>query len=116
MDGLLEDKVTQAIGKFYKGRFSREPTSHKVIIQDDVIIVRVEGIISRSECELSRTDEGLKLIKEMYNRLFIESIPLLKSIMKDITGVSVKDVQSEVNPQNYECIQIFTFKENLKGE
>lgn len=77
-----------------------------VLLQEDMIIVRTKGIISKAEQELARTKEGRELTNRIYYELFEKAHPLLKRMLKTSLGLEVASIHTEINFKTAEVIQL----------
>lgn len=110
----LPTRVSQVISQFFKSRFDLEPTETLVVVQNEIVMVRIKGIISKAEVELAKTKKGLRLVDEMYRELFEKSEPLLESMLKSLTGMEIKNIQTNINYQSSECVHIIEFTEDIE--
>lgn len=62
--GELEAKFTRAIVKFEKEYFGRGPLATRTFFIDDMIVVRLRGVLTRAEEKLSKSGEGQALVKD----------------------------------------------------
>jgi len=63
--GEIEAEISEAIVRFeidYMGRGPKEARSH---IVDDLIVVRLKGMLTPAEQQLTKTADGVELIKKM---------------------------------------------------
>ena len=67
--GEIEAEISQAIVQFeidYMGRGPKEARTH---IIDDIVVVRLKGVLTPAEEQLSKSAEGSELVKKMRSTL-----------------------------------------------
>jgi uncharacterized protein YbcI len=70
--GEAESEISQAIIKFEREYMGRGPEDAKTRIFDDVVFVRLQGVLTPAEKHLAKTEDstaGRKLIKEVRQEL-----------------------------------------------
>ena len=107
-------KVTEIVNQFFQTEFSVRPTSVRVILENDILIIKLVGIFSISEKELTMTREGEELINKVYKTLFDRTIPILEKMLKRVANEGIKSSKIEINPKDMECFCIFTFSGNIE--
>ena len=112
--GMIEAEISEAIIKFEKEYMGRGPIETKTYIIDDMIIVRLKGVLTKAEEQLAKSDEGLVLIKKVRVKLLEEARSLLKAIVDDLTGSTVKSMHTDISTISGERIIIFTMDTNIE--
>jgi len=106
--GEIEAQISEAIIRFEKEYMGRGPQETKTYIIDDMIFVRLKGVLTPAEEQLSKTDEGSELIKKTRVNLLEGAWPLLGSLIYDITGCKIESLHSDISTKTGERIIIFT--------
>jgi len=109
----LEAEITQAIVRFeieYMGRSPKEARSH---IVDDLIVVRLKGVLTPAEQQLSTSAEGVELIKDMRSRLRENTKAEVSRVISDATGVPVRDILTDISTASNERVFVFILHSNL---
>ncbi len=109
-------KVTEIVNQFFKSEFSIIPGDIRVILEKDILIIRLVGIFSQSERELAMTRKGDELINKMYKALFDRTVSILEKMLKRVVKEGIKSSSMEINLKDTECFCIFTFSENIEGK
>ncbi len=112
--GQIESQISEAIIKFEIEYMGRGPTETKTFIIDDMILVRLKGVITRAEHHLASVDEGLQgmeLIKQTRRALLEKARPLLESAIHSIIGITVKSLHTDISTVTGERIIIFTLEQ-----
>lgn len=109
--GQIEAEISEAIIKFEKEYMGRGPEETKTYIIDDMVLVRLQGVLTPAEKQLAKTDEdtrGRALIKQVRIELLERARMLLETIIQDITGKKVKSLHTDISTSTGERVIIFT--------
>lgn len=112
--GQVEAQIAEAIIKFEKEYMGRGPAETKVSILKDVIFIRLKGVLTPAEEQLAKTTEGANLIKQVRVQLLEGARLLLENIIKDITGVQIISLHTDISTKTGERVIIFTIDSNLE--
>ena len=66
---LIESRILQAVSKFHLEQQGRAPNHARAYFQEDIVVVYSSGIYTKTEEQLSGTEEGRKLIKSARREL-----------------------------------------------
>ncbi|MFQ5855897.1 MAG: DUF2294 domain-containing protein [Anaerolineae bacterium] len=113
--GQLEAEITKAIIQFEREHLGRGPMEARTWIIQDVIFIRLKGVLTPAEEKLARDPEGKDLIKRVRMQLIEGSRPMLEDIVRRITEVSVVSLHSDVSTKTGERIIVFTLAEDLEA-
>jgi len=111
--GEVEASLANAIIQFEKDQLGRGPTEARVFIIEDMILVRLRGVLTPAEVRLAQTADGHGLIKQVRRQLLEGSRPLLEAIVQEKTGSQVVSLHTDISAKTGERIIIFTLTENL---
>ena len=95
--GQIEAEISEAIIKFEKEYMGRGPLETKSYVIDDMVLVRLRGVLTQAEHQLAAAGEGSKgreLIKQVRIELLEKGRPLLESVMEAITKRKVKSLHT----------------------
>ncbi len=109
--GELEAEISEAIIKFEKEYMGRGPDETKTYIIDDMILVRLKGVLTPAEKQLAKTEDeskGRNLIKQVRVELLENGRMLLETIIRDSTGKKVKSLHTDISTITGERVIIFT--------
>lgn len=104
----IESAVSEAMTKFLKEQMGEQAAGVITEVASDAIIVRFKGIIPPAERYLIKNQEGMKLIKELKEKLIERAKPLLEAMIKNLIEADIVDIYSSVNPASNEHVEIFT--------
>ena len=108
--GQLEAKISEAIIKFEKEYMGRGPDETKTYIIDDMVLVRLRGVLTPAEKQLAKTGEGTRgraLIKQVRIELLEKGRMLLETLVRDITGRRVTSLHTDISTVTGERVIIF---------
>ena len=112
--GEVEARISEAIIRFEKEYMGRGPKETKTYIIDDMIFVRLKGVLTPAEEQLSKTDEGADLIKKARVNLLEGAWTLLEKIVLDITGCKIQSLHSDISTKTGERMIIFTLDKDFE--
>ena len=108
--GQLEAEISEAMVKFEREHMGRGPNRTHTHLLDDMVIVRLEGVLTPAEMQLAKDLAGVKLLKEVRQMLIENSKDLLKRLIKQITDRDVVSMHSDISAKTGERIIVFTLK------
>jgi len=113
--GEIEAEITEAIVKFemeYMGRGPKEARTH---IIEDMVLVRLQGVLTPAEQQLTKSVDGVELIKKMRSTLIESAKPILFQVIGDITGVRAVGLYTDISTVSGERIIAFTLDRDLES-
>lgn len=111
--GELEAEFTRAIIAFEKDYLGRGPVEARTFFIQDLILVRLRGILTPAEVKLAENREGQVLVKESRRQLFETSRPLLEALVLELTGCGVVSLHTDMSTRTGERVVVFTVDANL---
>lgn len=105
--GQLEDNISKAFVKFEKDFLGRGPEEIKTFILDDLILIRLKGILTPAEQHLAATAEGKSLVKQVRIQLIEKSRNFLEDLIKKVTGHNVISLHTDISTTTGERVFIF---------
>jgi uncharacterized protein YbcI len=114
--GQLEADFTKAIIKFEKEYLGRGPEEARTFFIRDMILVRLQGILTPAEAKLAESREGQTLVKETRRQLFESSRPLLEAIVGEIINCNVVSLHTDMSTKTGERVVVLTVDKNLEEE
>ena len=107
----IEREISQAIIRFEKEFMGRGPLEARTHIVEDLVLVRLKNVLTPAELKLAEAEDehrGRYLIKQMRQQLIEKGRPLLDTVIKDITGVDVISLHTDISSKTGERILVFT--------
>ena len=114
--GQIEADISQAIVKFEKQYMGRGPNEIRSHIIDDLVIVRLRGVLTPAEQELARTnglERGTLLVKSVRTELIEKARPLLESAIEEITGRKVISMHTDLSTRLGERVLLFVLENGI---
>ncbi len=112
----LEAEIANAITQFEKEHLGRGPRETRVFIIQDMILIRLKGVLTPAEEKLASDEEGAQLIKQVRMRLIQTSRALIEKIIADLVRLTVVSVHTDINTANGERVFVITLTKNLEEE
>ena len=112
--GEVEAALANAIVQFEKDHLGRGPVEARVFIIEDMILVRLRGVLTPAERKLAQSPEGHGLIKQMRRQLLEGSRSLLEEIVQRVTGSRVISLHTDISVKTSERVIVCTLAENLE--
>jgi len=112
----MECEISDAIINFEKEYMGRGPLETKTFIIENMIIVRLKGVLTKAELQLAKaedSDRGRKLIKDVRIELIEKGRPLLEAVVESITGQKVLSLHTDISTVTGERMIIFTTQDIL---
>jgi uncharacterized protein YbcI len=113
--GQLEAEIATAITQFDREHLGRGPHEVRAWIIQDMILLRLQGVLTPAEESLARDPEGHHLLKQVRMQLIEGSRPLLDEMIQGLTGVQVVSLHSDMSIRRGERIIVFTLAEDLEA-
>jgi len=114
--GQTEANISAAITQFEREHLGRGPQEARTWIVEDMVLVRLKGVLAPAEEKLARDPEGHRLVKEVRRQLIEGSRSLLNEMIEDVTGVRVVSLHSDISVKTGERVIVFTLAENLEAK
>jgi len=112
--GQIEAQISEAIIRFEKEYMGRGPTETKAYIIKDMVFVRLKGVLTPAEEQLTKTAEGADLIKRTRVQLLEGARILLEKLISEVTSCQVKSLHTDISTKTGERVIIFTLNQNLE--
>lgn len=114
--GQIEAEICEAMIKFEKEYMGRGPLETKAFIIDDIILIRLKGVLTKAESQLASDDQnfsGRELIKKLRIELLEKGRPLLEAVINSITSGKVISMHSDISVKTGERVIIFTMNKQI---
>jgi len=104
--GEIEAEMTQAIVKFEKEYLGRGPLDARTFFVNDMILIRLKGLISLAERKLAESRDGESVMKETCR-------PLIEELVQEIVGCRMVSLHTDMSTRTGERILVLTVDRNL---
>ncbi len=98
--GQIEAEIGEAIIKFEKEYMGRGQLETKTYIIDDLVLVRLKGVMTQAEHQFAITEEnprGRELINQVRIELLEKGRPLLEAAIHSITGRKIISLHTGIS-------------------
>lgn len=112
--GQIEAELTKSIIKFEKEYLGRGPKDARTFIIHDMILIRLQGVLTPAEQKLAESNDGKTLVKETRRQLFESSRSLIEQMVNDIVGVNIISLHTDVSSKTGERVVVLTMEKNLQ--
>jgi len=112
--GEMEAEISRAMVQFeidYMGRGPKEARTH---IIEDMVLVRLKGVLTPAEQQLTKSPDGVELIKKMRSTLIEKAKPLLYQVVGDITGAKIVSLHTDISTVMGERVMVFVLESDLE--
>lgn len=112
--GQMEAQISNALISFEKEHMGRGPLEAKTYIIQDIVMIRLKGVLTPAESHLAKDNEGIQLIKQVRTKLLENAQEMLREIIKEITGISPVSLHTDISTKTGERFIITTLSEDLE--
>lgn len=112
--GEIEAEISRAIVQFEIDYMGRGPKETRAYIIEDMVVVRLRGVLTPAEEQLTKSIDGKELVKKMRATLIERARPLLYQVVGDITGTKVLDLHTDISTETGERVFVFALDSNLQ--
>ncbi len=114
--GQLEADISAAVTQFERDHLGRGPKEARTFIIQDMILIRLKGVLTPAEEKLAAEKDGAQLIKQVRMRLIESSRPLLEQIINEKTGAGVRTLHTDISSRTGERVFVLCLNKNLEDE
>ena len=114
----MEAKLTEALVKFEREFMGRGPTEARAYIIDDMVLIRLKGVLTRAEHHLAGGDpsgRGRELIKQSRTEMIEKVRPVLCELVQKTIGLRVVSMHTDLSVKTGERIILFTLDQRWTG-
>lgn len=112
--GEVEAEISEAMVKFEVEYMGRGPKDVRSFIVEDMILVRLKGVLTQAEQQLAKSSEGVDLIKMLRTTLIKNARPVLFQVIGDICGIQVLSLYTDISAARSERIIVFALESDLE--
>jgi uncharacterized protein YbcI len=111
--GEIQSEIAEGMGRFEQEYMGRGPKEVRAYLIDDLIVVRMKGVLTAAEQKLVMTlppEKGRDLLKQVRSQLIEIARPTMEAMVKGITGVDVTSLHHDISTTTGEEVVLFTLK------
>lgn len=112
--GEIESAVCAGMSRFQQEFMGRGPRSIHAHLIGDLVVVRLQGVLTNAEQHLVQTltsEKGRDLLKQVRTQLIEQARPILGEMIHGATGTTVVSLHHDVSTITGEEVVIFTLAE-----
>ena len=109
--GEVESAISAGMSRFEREYMGRGPKDIHAHVIDDLIVVRLNGVLTADEQHLVKTlptEKGRDLLKHVRNHLIEIARPTMEAMVQGITGVKVVSLHHDISTVTGEEVVLFT--------
>jgi len=109
--GEIEAAISQGMSRFEQEYMGRGPKDVRTHLIGDLLLVRLQGVMTAAEQHLVKTLEAGKsrdLLKQVRIQLIEAARPILEAMIQEITGVKVLSLHHDISTVTGEEVIVFT--------
>jgi uncharacterized protein YbcI len=111
--GEIEAAIAEGISRFEQEYMGRGPKHIKAHLLDDLLVVRLLGVLTAAEQHLVKTlpaEKGRDLLKQVRTHLIETARPLMEKMIHEVTGVKVLSLHHDISTVSGEEVVLFTLE------
>jgi uncharacterized protein YbcI len=109
--GEIEAAVCEGMSRFQQEYMGRGPKDIRAHLIDDLLVVRLQGVLTAAEQHLVKTlsgEKGRDLLKQVRTHLVETARPAMEAMIVGITGVKVLSMHHDISTLTGEEVVLFT--------
>lgn len=111
--GEAEAEISKAVIRFEKEYLGRGPLDARTYFVNDMILIRLRGVLTAGDRKLAETREGQALLKETRQKLLESSITIFEEMVKQTIGCKLVCFHTDISTRTGERIIVMTIDTNL---
>lgn len=113
--GQIEAEISDAMVRLHREQTGRGPTQARTHIVDDMVIVRLQEVLTPAERQLTGNPHGQSLVKQFHQQMHEIARRSLEQIVEGATGAHVTSVHNDVSTKTGEQVAIYVLDRNLEA-
>jgi uncharacterized protein YbcI len=112
--GEIEAGVCQGMSRFEQEYMGRGPKDIRAHLIDDLLVVRLQSVLTTAEQHLVKTlpgEKGRDLLKQVRTHLVETARPAMEAMFAEFTGMKVLSLHHDISTRTGEEIVVFTLAE-----
>ncbi len=109
--GEIESAICEGIIRFEQDYMGRGPKDIRTHLLDDLLVVRLKGVLTAAEQHLVNTmpaEKGRDLLKQVRTHLIETARPVMEAMVQEVTGVKVLTMHHDISTVSGEEVVLFT--------
>jgi uncharacterized protein YbcI len=113
--GEIKSAISEGMSRFEQEYMGRGPKDVHVHLIDDLVVVRLTGVLTAAEQHLVKaltSDKGRDLLKQVRTHLIETARPTMVAMIQQITGANVLSLHHDISTLTGEEVVLFTLDES----
>jgi uncharacterized protein YbcI len=113
--GEIESAISEGMGRFEQEYMGRGPKDVRAHLIDDLVVVRLKGVLTAAEQHLVKTlpsEKGRDLLKQVRSHLIEIARTTMEEMVESITGKKVVSLHHDISTVTGEEVVLFTLAES----
>jgi uncharacterized protein YbcI len=113
--GEIESSISEGMSRFEQEYMGRGPKDVSVHLIDDLVVVRLTGVLTAAEQHLVKAlaaEKGRDLLKQVRTHLIETARPTMEAMVQQVTGVKVVSLHHDISTLTGEEVVLFTLIES----
>ena len=113
--GEIEAAICEGISRFEQDYMGRGPKAIHAHLLGDVLVVRLQGVLTVAEQQLVKTlpaEKGRDLLKQVRTHLIETARPMMEAMVQQVTGAKVLSLHHDISTVSGEEVVLFTLAES----
>lgn len=110
----IQSAVAEGMTQFEQKYMGRGPKDVRAYLIDDLVLVRLMGVLTAAEQHLVKTlppEKGRDLLKQVRAQLLEIARPTMEAMVTGITGIEVVSFHHDISTTTGEEMVLFTLRE-----
>jgi len=113
--GEIESAISEGMSRFEQEYMGRGPKDVRAHLIDDLVVVRLKGVLTAAEQHLVKTlpsEKGRDLLKQVRSHLIEIARTTMEEMVEKITGKKVVSLHHDISTVTGEEVVLFTLAES----
>jgi uncharacterized protein YbcI len=113
--GEIESAISGGMSRFEQEYMGRGPKDVHAHLVDDLVVVRLKGVLTAAEQHLVKTldaEKGRDLLKQVRSHLIEIARPTMEAMVQEIAGVKVVSLHHDISTVTGEEVVLFILAES----
>jgi uncharacterized protein YbcI len=109
--GEIEAAICEGMSRFEQEYMGRGPKDIRAHLIDDLVVVRLEGVLTAAEQHLAGAlpaEKGRDLLKQVRIHLIEAARPTMEAMISAITGTKIVSLHHDISTTTGEEVVLFT--------
>ncbi len=113
--GEIEAAICEGVSRFEQDYMGRGPKHIHAHLHDDLLVVRLQGVLTAAEQQLAKSlpgEKGRDLLKQVRTHLIETARPVMEAMVEEVTGIKVLSLHHDISTVTGEEVVLFTLAES----